>query len=324
VYGGLGNVTNIDSNLWYLIAAHAAYFQGGYTEFLEEDQFGIYRRTLRHLESLDSDSCGFLEIPVGGDWTDILDWSYHVLYDQVLWYQALRCAAALFRERDEDGLREKLLRRAGRVRDRLNEEFWWDRRAVPEAVRRYYIHDPVPEETDFHYYQSHLKPFFNTWHHRFDAFGNTLAALAGIAPPERADRIIERVHERSLNDPYPLRVLDPPIQPSDPDWHRIYEVWEPPFEYHNGGVWPMAGGFWAMLLRERGRLPEAEEALLQLARSLKVPGADGREWAFHEYFHGRSGAPMGHRFQSWNAGSFLLAYITIREGKPLVFGQTSA
>jgi hypothetical protein len=45
------------------------------------------------------------------------------------------------------------------------------------------------------------------------------------------------------------------------------------------------------------------------------------EEAFHESFHGRTGAPMGHRFQSWNAGSFLLAYQAIRKGSRLYLAR---
>ena len=73
-------------------------------------------------------------------------------------------------------------------------------------------------------------------------------------------------------------------------------------QYHNGGIWPMVGGFWVAALAARGMKAKAASELLRLARANAVNG-----WEFNEWFHGLTGKPSGMPRQSWNAAAFLLA-----------------
>jgi glycogen debranching enzyme len=311
VHGGLGNVTTVDSNLWFLIACHTAFTHAQRGEFLEDELFDVYRRTLRHLRSLDSNCCGLLEIPVAGDWSDILDRSYHILYDEVLWCRALQCSASLCAQRGEQSLQQRLERDAERVRSRLNAYFWWNRDQIRPCIQAYLLGNAIPTDRDFLYYQSHLKPFTNYWFERFDALGNVLACLMGVASQDQADRIIERIVDRGLNEPYPIRVLDPPIEPDATDWDELYKEKEPPYSYHNGGAWPLAGSFWVILLAGAGRYQEAWNDIHRLAESLRVAQPGSESWGFHEYFDGKTGQPKGHRWQSWNAAGYLLAHAAL-------------
>jgi len=318
VYGGHGRITTIDSNLWFLIACQTAFEELGDEAFLERDLTDVYERTIRHLRSLDSDNCGLLEIPVGGDWTDILDRSYHILYDEVLWFRALRCASLLCEELGEKDRAASMQRRANAVRDQLNAHFWWDAEGRRRAVDAYDIHNDVPEE-EFPFYQTHLQPFSNHWYHRFDAFANVLAALMGVADAPRVGRILERVRARGLAQVYPLQVLDPPIRPGEWDAHSLDAAKEPLLEYHNGGIWPLAGGFWILLLSELGFTEEAEANLARLAAGLRAGGASDGEWGFHEYFHGQTGAPGGKPWQTWSAAAYVLGYAHVRHRKTACF-----
>jgi len=73
-------------------------------------------------------------------------------------------------------------------------------------------------------------------------------------------------------------------------------------QYHNGGIWPFVGGFWAMALARLGRRDQAQSVLLGLAQANAAHG-----WRFTEWFHGRTLEPRGMPGQSWNAAGFLLA-----------------
>ena len=75
-----------------------------------------------------------------------------------------------------------------------------------------------------------------------------------------------------------------------------------PWQYHNGGVWPLIGGFWVAALAQNGRIMAARAELVKLARSCELGG-----WAFREWLHGRTSAPRGMVGQSWNAAAFLMA-----------------
>ena len=321
-YGGWGEITSIDSSLWFLIACQTAFMRRKESEFIDDPLFETYRRVFRYLFAIDANSCGLLEIPIAGDWTDILNRSYHVLYDEVLWYRALRSGARLAEHADEGHDRRYYDQAARRVRERLNDEFWWDNGdVVARVAKRYKIRHDLPKNPDFHFYQSHLTPFLNDWHQRFDAFANVLAGLLGVASPERTDAIIRQVCERKLAHPYPLRVLDPPIEAKDPDAYGLLVSQEPPYEYHNGGIWPLAGGFWVMLLSLVGKKDDAHDALHRLACALRLPATDEDQWGFYEHLHGQTGEAMGTRDLTWNGAAYLLAYHAVVENQYPAFTE---
>jgi glycogen debranching enzyme len=316
-YGGWGQITSIDTSLWFLIACQSAFRQRHEHEFVEDPLFDCYRDVIRYLGAIDANSCGLLEIPLAGDWTDILNRSYHILYDQVLWFRALQGAAELARDGNRPEEAERYGRMATRVRDRLNADFWWDDAdTVARVADKYKLRNELPQHPDLHYYQSHLTPFLNDWSHRFDAFANVLAAVMGAAPRARAEAIAALVTARRLDRPFALRVLDPPIRDGDPDAYRLRVADEPPYEYHNGGIWPMAGGFWVLHLWSLGRTEEAWTALANLAEALAAPAANGPPWGFCEYFHGRTFEPKGVRNLSWNGAAYIFAYEAVAADRP--------
>ena len=110
---------------------------------------------------------------------------------------------------------------------------------------------------------------------------------------------------------HPIRVVGAPIEPEHPLWRRYMErhAQNLPFQYHNGGIWPFVGGFWVLLLARQGRPEEARAELARLADLNRING-----WEFNEWFHGRTGAPMGMPGQSWNAALFLLAEASLDRG----------
>jgi glycogen debranching enzyme len=85
-----------------------------------------------------------------------------------------------------------------------------------------------------------------------------------------------------------------------------------PFQYHNGGIWPFVGAFWALLLIRQGR---GDEALAEMERLAALNGINA--WEFNEWFHGRTGVPGGMPGQSWNAALFLLAAAALENDLPL-------
>ncbi|MDQ8184737.1 glycoside hydrolase 100 family protein [Pelagicoccus sp. SDUM812002] len=322
VYGGLGEITTIDANLWFMIACQTAVDMHGDKDFITESTMEVYRKVIEFLHCIDCNSCGLLEIPVAGDWTDILNRSYHVLYDETLWYRALKCASSLSEAAGRVEESENFERSAQRVKKRINADFWWeDHDTIQRVCQKYMIKNQLDKDHSFPFFQSHLRPFANTWSHRMDSFANVLAALMGIAPHDRIDTIIDTVFERQLHKPFPLRVLDPPIQEGDADADQLRLSDESAWHYHNGGIWPLAGGFWALLLKRVGRESDAEEALSDLATALKV-NTDGREsWGFYEYFHGREHTPAGTPRLAWNGAAFLIAYQGIRHDNIACFSR---
>lgn len=322
VYGGLGEITTIDANLWFMIACQTALDIHEDKDFITDSTMEVYRKVIQFLYCIDSNSCGLLEIPVAGDWTDILDRSYHVLYDEALWYRALKCAASLAEAAGRDDDSKHFEASANLVKKRLNEDFWWDK---PETIKRvcekYMIKDEIDKEPSRLFYQSHLEPFANKWSNRLDAFANVLVALMGVASHDRIDAIVDTVLERELHKPFPIRVLDPPIEQGDPDAHQLRLSEEAPWDYHNGGIWPLAGGFWALLLKRIGRDDEAEEALHDLSQALKANAEDDSSWGFYEYLHGKDYTPQGTPRLAWNGAAYIIAYEGVKHGNIACFAR---
>ncbi len=123
-----------------------------------------------------------------------------------------------------------------------------------------------------------------------------------------ARRILRSLERAGVHDPYPVRVVCDPILESDRLWrpymgrHRQNLAWQ----YHNGGIWPFVGAFWAATLAEQGSRAHSELAKVARANQLG-------NWAFNEWLHGTTHAPAGMPGQSWNAAAFLLAYACLEQ-----------
>jgi hypothetical protein len=164
------------------------------------------------------------------------------------------------------------------------------------------------------------KPYFALWSYkvhnseRFDLLGNSLAVLTGIASPSRSRKLVAWVEKEcaSLRHQGFLTLHLPPclfpyIQPSDPDWRRRYAQYNPPGEYHNGGVWPFVCGYYVAALVAAGRFRLAEKRLLALTE-LVQPAREARvPYGFNEWFKAQDGRPCGQDWQTWSAAMFLYA-----------------
>jgi hypothetical protein len=150
-----------------------------------------------------------------------------------------------------------------------------------------------------------------------DVFGNVLAVLSGLADARASTRTLDALTKAQVNDPYPVRVVTRPIKQDSSLWrpymarHRQNFVWQ----YHNGGIWPMVGGFWIAALAAAGRAGQANVELVKLARVCAL-----RNWAFTEWLHGKTLAPRGMPGQSWNAAAFLMAEHVVSTHAPLFAG----
>lgn len=302
-YAGIGGIAAIDGALWIVVAFHAYVRRTGDLDFLARHA-GRLARVMEWLGALDSNNDLLLEIPEAGDWTDLFGRSYHVLYDEVLWYLANVAFGRLLelrREFDAAGLH---LRRAQALRGRILDAFWpstkSDRGAPPFAFA-----NRQSSVGDTSYLLAEITPFGFNW--RCDVLGNVLAFLANVLDVDRARTAFRFLWGVGVNDPYPVVNLYPPVQSGDPDWRAYYTVnlLNLPGHYHNGGIWPFIGGMWVRFIHRLGLHEVACRELLKLAWLNRL--GRNQEWEFHEWVHSRTGRPMGKCFQAWSAASYLHA-----------------
>lgn len=293
----------IDATLWWLIAAdhvrrtsRLPAARGRWRTQIERATSWLLAQEHQHFRLLQQNEAS--------DWADIMPRSGYVLYTNALWYHVKQRFA---------------LADADVTRYHFNHLFRPMRQDLPDYHRaRLLQHYARRGRRDPGLYLSFVN--LASSGHEGDVFGNVLAVLCGLADEELGQRIVQRIGEAGADTPYPVRVVLHPLTRRDELWRPYMARHRQNLEhqYHNGGIWPFVGGFWAMALARLGQREAAARALAALA------DANARDqWRFTEWFHGRTLEPMGMAGQSWNAATFLLALDSLRRGTD-VFGVAPA
>ena len=176
------------------------------------------------------------------------------------------------------------------------------------------------------------KPYYAMWSYkiysseRFDLLGNSLAILAGMASPSRADNMITWVEHEcdGLKRQGDLVVDLPPnffpfVREGDPDWLPRYQKYNRPGEYHNGGVWPFVCGFYIAALVAAGRHKLAARKLEALTELVRPAREADVTFGFNEWFKAQDGRPMGQDWQTWSAAMYLYAAECVQSGRTPFF-----
>ena len=320
------NAGSVDSNLWYILGHYIQHRASGDVEFLRE-YWPSLDRALLWLRYQDSNGCGLLEVHEAADWADLLANRFNILYDNALWYAALRAMADMARLVGAlNGPDYGAIARD--VRHKMRLVLW----VGPETEGEW--GPSCPGHTEWKYTLSQVDPVlvkrpfflpyvaFRDFGDYCDVFGNLLTILFGIANPAQEKRILDYVHQVGIAEPYPVRVLHPVIHPGNKDWREYYRNnnLNLPEQYHNGGIWPFVGGFYVAALVKAGRCELAAQVLEKLAE-VNRQGVDA-EWEFNEWCHGATGRPMGYPHQAWSAGMYVFAYRCVQEGRVPIFDET--
>lgn len=170
------------------------------------------------------------------------------------------------------------------------------------------------------------KPYYAFWSYkvycseRFDLLGNSIAILSGLAPVSRAEAIIDWVEEEcdAMIKKGDLAVEMPPnffpfVLPGDPDWHKRYENFNMPGNYHNGGIWPFICGVYVAALVAAKRYKLAEKKLEELTKLIKISQDPSLEFGFNEWIKAQNGKVMGVDWQTWSAALYLYAAKCVQE-----------
>lgn len=318
------NAGAVDANLWFILGHYLYHELTGDEAFLGEHWKAI-DHALLWLEHQDMNACGLLEVPEAGNWMDLLAVSYNTLYDNVLFYAAALAHEELARLLPDGTPRHRLLVDAAGIHERLNLLMWVDRCWVAEHFAQhlerlksmrlewYLLYHNIGTISSRPYYLPWVA--FREYGDWCDSLANVLAILAGVADGHRAEHILRFMHQVGMAEPYPTKAIHPPIFPGERHWREYYRSrnLNVPNQYHNGGIWPMIGGFHVAALVRRGWTAEAHDVLLRLAAANRQ-GSDG-VWEFNEWLHGITGHPMGFGGQAWSAAMFLYADAAVQTGK---------
>jgi len=283
-----------DSTLWWLLAIDFYSKYSGDKKLKKKLEKNI-KKALTWLFYQDQNNCGLLEQCEASDWADLMPSNGNVLYVNVLWYKALE----IYKFKKEKKLVLEGLNNLFLPHEAKETSMFFKK----DAYRLKLLNIIKKKTKKTPYYLNYISSFYAN--ERCDVFGNILAILLGVADEKKSKRIINYIIKNKANKHFPIQVLFPVIEKNDFDWrdylkHRDLNY---PYQYHNGGIWPFVGSFWVMALKKIGKEKQAWQELGKVAGANKKNG-----WEFNEYFHGATSKTMGMPGQSWNAGTFLLAY----------------
>ncbi|HZU04730.1 MAG TPA: amylo-alpha-1,6-glucosidase [Chloroflexota bacterium] len=328
-YWDWGEAGCTDATAWFLIAAWHYYQTTGDLDFIEA-LWSALQQALTWLRYQDANQCGLIDSPAGGDWMDsTLNRSGKVLYVNVLYYWAARGANALHARLGGSGA----LVDVADLHFKLNFLFWPSRTADYTQLLRHVAYGPTARPRFPHraarrafraaaqgrrFYLSHVR--YAQFVDKCDVWANLLAILCDLADARRAATILDYLDETRIAHPYPVRCWPEPERPADNRWGLLQPAVEryqapqwrnPPYCYHNAGVWPVIGGFYVLALWKAGRREQARAMLARLAEANRLGTAGA--WEFREWLEATSGAPRGAPYQSWNAGAYILAYKAVAD-----------
>ena len=323
---GAANCSGIDAPMWYILTLYYLWKSGKISRADIDEFKESLGKTVYWLRCQDSNEDYLLETPENSDWRDLWFYRHHVLYNDVLYFAAQR-AVEEFREYFSFNIpissREtkkavnlfyrvslenfEVIRELDRTNTLSTTQMSELYAYITGLLARYPYYLPYVALCDFGY--------------ECDVVGNLLAIFFGVADEQQREMILDYLEQCGAADPYPIAVLDKPVEPTDRRW----SPWcakchlNLPYQYHNGGIWPFVGGFYVAALVIAGRMREAEYHLERLAEGCKK--GKKSEWEFNEWLNKQTGKPMGSPQQLWSAAMYCLAYRAVKDKTIPVFKE---
>ena len=309
-YGGTAG--RVDADLWFLVACGEYWRRTGDRAFLD--------RLLPNIEKVQFllgawqfNNRGLIYVPLTGDWADEYLQHGYVLYDQLLYLQAQRAMGHFHAELH--GTRDHVLEdRINRLCHLIRDNYWFGEGESEGDAYHEVLYRKGLEASSKHCRDCHWMPSFSPsgYSYRFDAFANVLVSLLDVADDLQRARVDSYIETELLDERLPLLpAFHPVIKPVDEDWEELrvmfsYSFKNQPYEFHNGGLWPMLTGFYAADLAQRGETDKARRYLAAVHRANALE-MDGEPWSFPEFVHGRELTPGGTRRQGWSAAGAVIA-----------------
>jgi hypothetical protein len=273
----------IDSSLWFLIGHYI--YKKNYNKKLFNKYKKNIEKALLWLRYQDAEEDSLLEQLPTTDWQDAFPHKYgHVINTQAIYYKTLNLVGKKKRA-------EKLKKLVNKSRD----VGLWD------SAKGFYLAYRWKNHND---YQE-----IGEW---FDTLGNLLAIIFDLTNKQQANKILNYIKKKKLNNPYPAKAIFPPIKKSSKYWMDYFNDCDArnPNSYLNGGIWPFIGSFYVLSLIKLKKFREAEQELNKLAES-------NLRGNFPEWIHPKTKKSYG-KLQAWNAGTYILAYESLKKRRCLI------
>lgn len=302
-YGTL--VGRVDAQTWWIIQSCLYIKECGDTSLKNELKPQI-ERTLALLEAWEFNARHLVYTPLGGNWADEYILSGYTLYDNLLRYLSLHLCAQVWPENSSHS------QKAAKIRSALMVNF--TKTASPEALL---LHPRSKAE-----WEQAQQPYFAAafdaaqYLPLFDAAANGLALLLGFENDNLRHYIAAFLTDPTIGF---VPAFWPVITPEAPEWKLLrnqynYSFKNAPYQFHNGGSWPVMSGILGMGLRFSASVDLAERMKLRYELFLR----EVDHFDFSEYISVNDQQPGGKKDMCFSAAGYLFLCAEIQQIKSLL------
>lgn len=290
-YGGLAG--RVDAVTWFVIGVCQYGFHTKDENFVQQMQPNI-EKCLSLLDAWEFNNKHLLYVPLSGNWADEYITDGYVLYDQLLRIWALKSYNYFVKS---DAITAKM----EAIIQQIEINF------LPNSIGEKY-HERAYNEVQFSDFMpcSFSPSGYKT---QFDAFANSLALLLNLGSKEFQTQTIAFADDLAKETQLGLLpAFWPPVFQDDLDWNLLknnckYEFRNYPYEFHNGGSWPMVNGFFGLALLAKNETQKATELLEKINQANAQ-----KEYSFYENFNTETTEVNGVSFCAWSAAATVLVH----------------
>jgi hypothetical protein len=289
-YGTL--VGRVDAQTWWIIQS-CLYIKVTNDLELKQQLHTQIDRTLNLLESWEFNARHLVYTPLGGNWADEYILSGYTLYDNALRYLALHLCACLWPE--NNAYQEKAIA----VRAAIAANF-----SFQESQPKLMIHSRAKSD-----WIQQQKPYFPAafdaaqYNSQWDAAANGLALILGFQNEQIVPYVSSLIDQSDIGF---VPAFWPVITPADAEWKLLknqynYSFKNEPFQFHNGGSWPVMSGVLAL-----GLILQGEQQLVQQIKADYEQFLEGPdELQFSEFISLNHQKPGGKQELCFSASGYL-------------------
>jgi hypothetical protein len=301
-YGTLAG--RVDANTWFIIGSCLYLLHQPDAELLQKLHPKM-KKVLNLLDQWEFNANDLLYTPLSGNWADEYPIEGYTLYDNVLRLWALQLYNNLFED-------DKRQRQGRRIRKKIRINFWPRSSNLEEPAVYHYRCFKKLAETRPQHFACAVNPGGYDMH--FDTAGHGLALLLELASKKEFDQILNYLKPvfRQVSTVL-LPAFWPVITSDDPQWQALknnfsYNFKNYPYQYHNGGIWPVWMGFFALGASVTGNtdLPETI-----LRAWMKIEDMDAIN--FSEYIASDTLSHCGKERLCYSASGLILLVAAIRK-----------
>lgn len=288
-YGTL--VGRVDAQTWWLIQT-CLYLSKTQDLELKTKLKAPAFQVLNLLDAWEFNARHLVYTPLGGNWADEYILSGYTLYDNLLRYWALKLCSSCWPEVQQ--LQQKILL----VRNAIEHNFCSTKPTSEQTLHPRIFQTLQKQQIPF------LPACFDAAQYtlQWDAAANGLALLLGFEIPGLTAYIKKFESEQQQLF---IPSFWPVIQKQDAAWALLenqynYQFKNEPYQFHNGGSWPVMSGILAMGLQK-----QSTELARQIAQSYEQFLEQTDTFHFSEYISTNDFKPGGKQQMCFSASGYL-------------------